>query len=165
MRAAKLLALAGFVLFQHGLAQAAEYSDPKALVAAIYAEYQPGAVASDPANYYSARLKAIFDNARQNKVLSDDDAKPGEAKPAEQAFNPFLPDFSALLFDMSIGEPVVIGDRALINVSYHNFDHPRLLSIAAVREDGGWKVDDVASLGDEDHWLLSWALIYDPLRN
>lgn len=164
MRAVHILAVAGMMLAAVPLAQAEDFSDPKALVTAIYAEYQPGVMASDPSVYYSNRLKTIFEQASQNRVLSDDDAKPGTAQPA-QSFNPFLPDVSALLFDMSIGEPVVIGERALINVSYHNFDHPRLLSIAAVREDGGWKVDDVASLGDEDHWLLSWALIYDPLRN
>lgn len=164
MRAVHILAAAGMMLAFAPLAQAEEFNDPKALVTAIYAEYQPGVMASDPSVYYSDRLKAIFEQASENRVLSDDDAKPGAAQPTPQ-FNPFLPDVSALLFDMSIGEPVVIGDRALINVSYHNFDHPRLLSIAAVRENGSWKVDDVASLGDEDHWLLSWALIYDPLRN
>ena len=69
----------------------------------------------------------------------------------------------ALLFDVAIGEPAILDDRAVVNVSYHNFDQPRLLSIAMVREDGGWRVDDVASMGNEDHWLLSWALTYDPL--
>ena len=51
----------------------------------------------------------------------------------------------------------------MINVSYHNFDQPRLLSIAMVREGDGWKVDDVTSMGKEEHGLLSWALTYDPL--
>jgi len=32
-----------------------------------------------------------------------------------------------------------------------------------VREADGWRVDDVASMGDEEHWMLSWALTYDPL--
>ena len=164
MRAVHILAMAGLVFAAAPLAQAEEFNDPKALVTAIYAEYKPGVTVSDPSVFYSERLKAIFEQANENRVLSDDDAKPGAAQP-EQRFNPFLPDVSALLFDVSIGEPVVIGDTALINVSYHNFDHPRLLSIAAVREASGWKVDDVASLGDDDHWLLSWALIYDPLRN
>ena len=67
--------------------------------------------------------------------------------------------------DVAVGEPTIIGDRAVINVSYHNFDHPRLLTIAMVRENGGWKVDNVASLGNELHWLLSWALTSDPLAN
>ena len=31
-----------------------------------------------------------------------------------------------------------------------------------VEEDGTWKVDDVASMGSDVPWLLSWALAADP---
>ena len=64
--------------------------------------------------------------------------------------------------DLSIGEPVVMGDTATVTVSFHNFDQPTLLSLSLVKEAGGWKVDDVASLGGGQHWLLSWVLQYDP---
>lgn len=145
-------------------AMAAEtYSDPKALVTAIYDDYQPGKLAGDPAVYYSTRLKSIFEQSIENKVFASDAAMTGAAFKPAPVFNPFLPDVSALLFDVVIGEPAIIDDRAVVNVSYHNFDQPRLVTIALLREDGHWKVDDVASLGAEDHWLLSWALTYDPL--
>jgi hypothetical protein len=145
-------------------AMAAEtYSDPKALVTAIYDNYRPGQLADDPTLYYSTRLKTIFDQSVENEVFASDAAMTGAEFTPDPVFNPFLSDVSALLFDVVIGEPVIIDDRAVINVSYHNFDQPRLLSIAMVREDGNWKVDDVASMGSEDHWLLSWALTYDPL--
>ena len=52
--------------------------------------------------------------------------------------------------------------RAIVDVSYKNFDHPSVLTISLVRNPEGWKVDDVASLGADDHWLLSWLLTYDP---
>lgn len=145
-------------------AQAAEtYSDPKALVTAIFDQYRPGQTADNPTVYYSARLKAIYDQSVENAVFASDAAMTGaEFTPAPE-FNPFLPDVSALLFDLVIGEPAIVDDRAVVNVSYHNFDQPRLVSIAMVREDGAWTVDDVASMGREDHWLLSWALTYDPL--
>lgn len=138
------------------------YDDPKALVSAIYAAYQPGQLASDPSQFYSKRLTGLFDQQLDEKILENDAAMKGEAVPAAPPFNPFLPDTSALLFDLAIGEPTILANRALINVSYHNFDRPRLLSIALVKEDGGWKVDDVSAVGAEDHWLLSWALAYDP---
>lgn len=145
-------------------AMAAEtYSDPKALVTAIYDDYQPGKLAGDPTVFYSTRLKGIFEQSVENKVFASDAAMTGSEFKPEPVFNPFLPDVSALLFDVVIGEPAIIDDRAVINVSYHNFDQPRLVTIAMVREDGNWKVDDVASLGREDHWLLSWALTYDPM--
>lgn len=144
-------------------AMAAEtISDPKALVSAIYDDYQPGKLATDPTVYYSTRLKGIFDQSVENKVFASDAAMTGNEFTPTPVFNPFLPDVSALLFDVVIGEPAVIDDRAVVNVSYHNFDQPRLVTIAMVREDGHWKVDDVASLGRDDHWLLSWALTFDP---
>ena len=145
-------------------AMAAEgFADPKALVTAIYADYQPGAMAQAPTVFYSKHLRAVFDQSVENKVFANDTALDGGAFVPASMFNPFMPDASALLFDLNIGEPAISGDRALINVSYRNFDHPRLLTIAAVREDDGWKVDDVAAMGSDDHWLLSWALTYDPL--
>ena len=33
---------------------------------------------------------------------------------------------------------------------------------ALVKEADGWKVDDIASLGEGENWLLSWLLQYDP---
>jgi hypothetical protein len=145
-------------------ANAAEvFSNPKELVAAIYDDYNLGRTVADPSVYYSARLKAVFDQAIENDVFASDAAMSGSEFTLNAVFNPFLPDVNALLFDVAVGEPAIIDDRAVVNVSYHNFDQPRLLSIAMIREDDGWKVDDVASMGNEDHWLLSWALTYDPL--
>jgi hypothetical protein len=145
-------------------ANAAEvFSSPKELVAAIYDDYNLGRTVADPSVYYSTRLRAVFDQAIENDVFASDAAMSGSEFTLNAVFNPFLPDVNALLFDVAIGEPTVIDDRAVVNVSYHNFDQPRLLSISMVRENDGWRVDDVASMGKEDHWLLSWALTYDPL--
>jgi hypothetical protein len=47
-------------------------------------------------------------------------------------------------------------------VSFGNFDDISLLSLALVKEADGWKVDDIASLGEGENWLLSWLLQYDP---
>jgi hypothetical protein len=146
-----------------GATHAAEtYDDPKALVSAIYAAYQPGQPAGDAAQFYSKRLTALVDQHLDEKIAESDALMQGEAVPATAPFNPFMPDASALLFDLAIGEPTTLADHALINVSYHNFDQPRLLSIALVKEDGGWKVDDISAVGSEDHWMLSSILTYDP---
>ena len=145
-------------------ANAAEiFKEPAELVAAIYDDYNLGRTVADPSVYYSARLKGILDQAIENDIFASDAAMSGAEFTIDAVFNPFLPDVNALLFDVAIGAPSIIDDRAVINVSYHNFDQPRLLSIAMIREANGWKVDDVASMGNEDHWLLSWALTYDPL--
>lgn len=134
-------------------AMAETYSDSRALVAAIYDDYHLGRTVADPSTYYSTRLKAIFDQAIENDVFASDAAMSGSTFTLDAVFNPFLPDVSALLFDVVIGEPAVLGDRAIVTVSYHNFDQPRLLSIAMIKQDEGWKVDDVSSMGNEEHWL------------
>ena len=139
------------------------YDDPKALVSAIYSAYQPGKPAGDPAQYYSKRLTGLVDAHLDEKIAESDALMQGEVVPATAPFNPFMPDASALLFDLAIGEPTTLAEHSIINVSYHNFDQPRLLSISMIKQDDGWKVDDVSSMGNEEHWLLSWALTYDPL--
>jgi hypothetical protein len=160
----RMIAVVAAVLMLIPAADAAEiFSSPKELVAAIYDDYNLGRTVADPSVYYSARLKAVLDQAIENDVFASDAAMSGSEFTLNAVFNPFLPDVNALLFDVAIGEASVIDDRAVVNVSYHNFDQPRLLSISMIREDGGWRVDDVASMGNEDHWLLSWALTYDPL--
>ncbi|MGV3575702.1 MAG: hypothetical protein ACO1O4_11290 [Devosia sp.] len=137
------------------------YSDPKALVQAIYDDYRPGALQGDPTVHYSARLKGIAQLAEENSNFTK--TAGSDLDPvAEPTFNPFLPDASALLFDLNIGEPARLGDRAMVTVTYHNFDQPRLLAISLVEEEGSWKVDDVASMGSDVPWLLSWALAADP---
>lgn len=157
-------AVATTIIMLTPTAWAAEtFSDPKALAAAIYDDYQLGRTVADPSVYYSVRLKALFDQAIENDIFASDAAMSGSEFTLDAVFNPFLPDLNALLFDVTIGEAAIMDDRAVVNVSYHNFDQPRLLSIAMIRESEGWKVDDVASMGSEDHWLLSWALTYDPL--
>ena len=77
-------------------------------------------------------------------------------------FNPFIGAQQALLRDLAVGPPVISSDKALVTVSFTNFDHASLLALSLVREAEGWMVDDVASLGEGENWLLSWLLQYDP---
>ncbi len=144
------------------------FDDPKALVAAIYAPYQtPGAARQqDPAQFYSERLKGLVSGhaaKATSDMLNNPDAgaDTGDAAPA-LSFNPFIDAQHSLLLDLSIGEPIVLADTAMVSVSFHNFDQATLLSLSLVKDPDGWKVDDVASLGQGEHWLLSWLLQYDP---
>jgi hypothetical protein len=149
-------------------APAFAFDDPKALVAAIYAPYQAASAAKDqdPTQFYSERLKGLV-SAHAAKaardVLSTPDAgkDTGDVAPV-LSFNPFVGAQHSLLIDLSIGAPVLLGDKAMVAVSFHNFDQATLLSLSLVKDADGWKVDDVASLGEGEHWLLSWLLQYDP---
>lgn len=131
------------------------FDDPKALVDAIYAPYTTlgAATDQDPAQYYSERLRGL---------VAANAAPQGEEAPPVLDFNPFIGAKQALLRDLSIGTPVGNTERAIVTVSFGNFDEVSLLALSLVREGDGWKVDDIASLGEGENWLLSWLLQYDP---
>lgn len=141
--------------------RAETFDNPRALVEAIYAPYLRGARHTDLSQFYSAALKQLF--AQRLEADLADPATAASADAPATVFNPFVDADNYLLFDLFIGEPVINGDRAMVSVKFHNFDHPSLLSLSLLKEADGWKVDDVASMGIDQHWLLSWLLIFDPL--
>jgi hypothetical protein len=152
------------LLLALGLTGAAgAFDDPRALLEAIYAPYTAGRTPGDREQYYSARLKGLYAANLERQSL---DAKTGTEvdpnAPDLVGFDPFIEGDHALLLNLSIGTPVVQGERALATVTFHNFDHTSLLAITMKREPDGWKVDDIASMGSEQNWLLSWLLQYDP---
>jgi len=131
------------------------YDDPKSLVDAIYAPYTTlgAATDQDPAQYYSERLRGL---------VAANAAPQGEDAPPVLEFNPFIGAKQALLRDLAISAPVGNAEKAIVTVSFGNFDEVSLLALALVKEGDGWKVDDIASLGEGENWLLSWLLQYDP---
>jgi hypothetical protein len=139
------------------------YDDPRALVEAIYQPYINGQQQTNLAQFYSAGLKQLFLDHANTKAQELDitGSVPTEIEPV-LSFNPFINADNALLLDVAIGEPVVVGDKALVTVAFHNFDEPTLLSLSLIKEPDGWKVDDVTSTGGEEKWMLSWLLLYDP---
>lgn len=152
-----LFLVLGFV----GTTQA--YDDPKALLDAIYAPYTAGQTPGDREQYFSARLKGLYAaNIERQAVDGNTGASVDSNAPDLLGFDPFIEGDNALLLDLSIGAPVVQGERALATVTFHNFDHTSLLAITMKREPDGWKVDDIASMGSDRNWLLSWLLQYDP---
>ena len=132
------------------------YDDPKALVDAIYAPYTTLGTAQeqDPAQFYSERLKGL--------VAANAAGATAENAPPVLEFNPFIGAKQALLRDLSIGTPVGNSEQAIVTVSFGNFGDISLLSLSLLKEADGWKVDDIASLGEGENWLLSWLLQYDP---
>lgn len=147
-----------------GLAGAAHaHDDPKALLEAIYAPYKAGQTPGDREQYYSARLRGLYAaNIERQSVDSRTGTGVDTNAPDLVGFDPFIEGDHALLLDLAISTPVVQGDRALSTVTFHNFDHTSLLAITMKREQDGWKVDDIASMGSDQNWLLSWLLQYDP---
>ena len=151
----------GFLVALAFPAAANAYDDPKALVEAIYQPYQSGQRHDDVSQFFSARLQQLFLDHAETAAAQADTSEPLVARPAFD-FNPFIDGQNALLLDVAIGEPLMVGDKALVTVGFHNFDNPTMLSLSLVRDADGWKVDDVTSMGGAENWMLSWLLRYDP---
>lgn len=130
------------------------FDTPKKLIDAVYAPYLARTDPPAPNTYYSDSLRQL------TAAKIERDGPEAEVL----AFDPFVDGQNALVFDFVASEPVIIGDRALVNVTFKNFAHPTALTLALIEEAGGWKVDDVASMGIERHWLLSWLLAFDPFE-
>jgi len=158
-----LLGVAVALLFG-GAARADNFDDPKALVQAIYQPYTRGEQPANIEGYYTDGLKNLFAKHLQQAEYSGGiGTKIDVAATREPVFDPFVNAKHYLLLDLSITDAVVDGDHAVVNVTYKNFDHPSVLTISLQKTaTQGWKVDDVASLGADQHWLLSWLLANDP---
>jgi hypothetical protein len=154
---ASLLLIIGFA----GAATA--YDTPRALAEAIYQPYTAGKKhEAGLERFYSARLKNLYDANLTRQSVDTQGAAVDPDAPDMLVFDPFIEGQNSLLLDLVIGEPMVNGDSAVVTVTFHNFDHRSIISIAMVREQDGWTVDDVASLTGSQNWLLSWLLQYDP---
>jgi hypothetical protein len=143
-------------------ATAIAYDSPKSLVDAIYQPYLGGRQQADLDQFYSERLRQLFADQAGAPVTTavETTGSVGVGRPVD--FNPFIDADHGLLLDVTVGEPLVVGDKALVTVGFHNFDQPTLLTLSLVNEAGSWKVDDVTSTGGEANWMLSWLLQYDP---
>ena len=99
------------LLLMPGVAQAASYDDPKALVTALYDPYTHGEKQTDLPGFYSDRLKSLFtQHATQSSV---DHVSTAPALPASMPadFDPFVNAKHYLLFDLVVSDPVVNGNR------------------------------------------------------
>lgn len=133
-------------------------ADLKAFVASLYDPQPAHTLAAD--EVYSDRLQALMEAHRNGAHVTAIAA--GEHQPPAELLD-FNPLENMQGGSVTIGEPVVSGDHALISVATTTEDTPVQLSLSLIHQTDGWRVDDVASFGaDGRQWLLSWLLQYDP---
>ncbi|MDB5623863.1 MAG: hypothetical protein JWR39_2426 [Devosia sp.] len=141
-----VLLAASVVLAWGGLAHAQSYDTPEALLEAFYEPYFSGEFAEDDAVFRSERLNALYEADAQSTPA-------GEMGAIE--FDPYVNGQDYELTDFAIGEPLIEGDTATVEVSFTNFSDPTELTYELVFEDGGWKIDDVASANPDNAYRLS----------
>jgi hypothetical protein len=153
----RLAALAiGFVLALGGIATAQPYDTPEALMEAFYAPYLAGSEAYDAQDYDD---QATLRSAALQALYEEDEAATPEGDVGTLDFDPYIGGQDWTLSDFKIGEAVIDGDTASIDVSFKNFDEPRNLTYELVMEDGGWKVNDLVSKTPGDEFRLSEIFI------
>ena len=121
------LALLGQTVF------AQSFTEPKALLEALYAGYlPPNEVPPDETLLQSERLNALFEKDQQE----------ANGDIGRIDFGPYINGQDYDIKDLVIGEPYLAGGKAVVKVTFQNFDTPQELGFLLVNEDG-WKIDDV----------------------
>lgn len=144
MRLAVLVA--GLFLALTGLAAAEPYQTPEALLEAFYQPYLDDEFTEDESVFRSQALQALYDH--------DAEITP-EGEMGAIEFDPFVNGQDFAITNLVIGAAGIAGDNASVAVSFDNFDQPMVLDYDLVREDGGWKIDDVATSVGEYPYRLS----------
>jgi hypothetical protein len=138
---------AGIVLAFTGMVVAQPYDTPETLLQAFYARYSVADFDfSDEAEFRSKSLQALYD--------ADAQATP-EGEVGALDFDPFIDGQDWELSDLQIGPATITGDHASDNVTFKNFGEVRTLSYDLVKEDGGWKINDVQSTSPDNEYRLS----------
>ena len=143
----RLVALAaGLLLAFAGPAAAQTYKTPNALLSAFYQSYLDNDLDVDQVPFRSAALEALYE------------ADEAATEPGDQgalSFDPYIVGQDWELSDLQIGEPVISGKLAEVEVSFRNFGDETQLSYELVRESGGWRINDVVSDNADNSYRLS----------
>lgn len=144
MRLAALVSSA-FLAFT-AAASAQPFDTPQALLEAFYQPYFDDEFYDDETVFRSAALNALYEADAENTPA-------GEMGAIE--FDPYIAAQDYELADLEIGEPVIDGDAATVDVTFDNMSYPTAITYDLVREDGGWKIDDVSGTTGEYPYRLS----------
>lgn len=97
---------------------------------------------------YSKRLRALFDN---------DAAETPEGEVGRLDFDPFVDGQDWELGGLTVKEIYRSGGEARVRADFANFGKPRSIVFNLVREDGQWRIDDMAETL-RPRWTLSKIL-------
>jgi uncharacterized protein DUF3828 len=134
-------------------AAAAPDSDPVSLIKAIYATYldknndNPGMP-----HIYSKRLQALIDK---------DEKETPEGMVGRIDWDVFVDGQDWGLTELKIAEVSRSVDKAQVRATFKNFGEPSNMLFDLVREEGGWRVDDIEKTL-KPRWTMSKILLDAP---
>lgn len=113
------------------------FADPRSVAEALYSPYgDPEFLwrTWDESQFFSTGLNALYARDR-----ADSEAQQTVGR---LDFDPFINGQDFDVTDLAFGPARMNGDTATVAVSFANFEQPQTVTLAFVREDGRWKVDD-----------------------
>lgn len=151
MRLLLLLLGTVLVLFTAGPSLADTFKTPEALIRALY-RYDPDDTDAEAPSPYTP----FFSDALNARFQADRDRTPdGEVGAID--FDPVISGNDGRARHVTLSPPIVIDDRAELEVSFENGERVTLY-YTLVREHGGWKVDDIANQQGDVPWSLTGLL-------
>ena len=148
LRLASLRLIAALITTLMALPAAAEpYETPQALIEALYA-YDTSQTDENAPSVYSP----FFSDGLNALWQADIDRTP-EGEMGAIDFDPVINGQDGAATEVQVGEPIILGKTAELEVQFRNFDAVTLY-YTLVREHGSWKVDDIANQQGEYPWSL-----------
>ena len=137
-----------FLILSTLTANAQTYKTPQSLITALYA-YDTAETADDAPSPYTPFFSRSLNQLLQNDV----DATP-EGDVGAIDFDPVISGQDGEAENVEMSPPILMDDRAELEVSFRNGDEAVTLYYTLVREGKGWKVDDIANQQGENPWSL-----------
>ncbi|HYK64258.1 MAG TPA: DUF3828 domain-containing protein [Patescibacteria group bacterium] len=128
-------------------------ADPVRLLTAIYRTYTATTLQPGLPDVYSRRLQGLIDTDLKN--TPEGDAGTIDWDVFVDGNNWEISNLKITLVSRSEG-------RAVVQASLDNFRKPRRLLFDLIRENGGWRIDDVSSTRQGGRWTMSKILTHAP---
>ena len=141
----RLLIAAAAVLASLAPALAVDFTSPKAVVEALYEPYFQPYESFD----YQLLDATPLQSDGLNALFAKDRAEAGDGI-GRIDFDPYVNGQDFQLTDLVVGEPVYVAGRAVVAVSFANFEQPREMGYLLVKEGEAWKIDDMWA-SDAEH--------------
>lgn len=145
----RVLASAFAVLALVAPVAAQDFTDPRAVVEALYAPYFQPYDSFDYAKLDAAPLQS----AGLNALFARDREEAGEGI-GRIDFDPYVNGQDFELTDLVVAEPAYAGGRAVVGVTFLNFGQKQDMGYLLVEEGGAWKIDDMWAAGEEFSYSL-----------
>ena len=142
----RIAAFATIFLALTAAVSAQQYETPEALLEALYEPYITDEFVEDDSVFRSEALNSLYAADAENTP---------EGEMGAISFDPYIDGQDYEITALEVGEPVIDGDKAKVDVSFTNFGEPRVISYDLVFENGGWKVDDLAGENGEFAYRLT----------